>query len=878
MSEAAVAASPTIVPVLRCLVLCDLVDSTALTERLGDSAAVDAFRRHDRLARRLLADAGGREVDKTDGFLLLFEHPSKAVGFALAYLRQLAELSTEIGVPLAARVGVHVGDVLVWEHVDDAAEHGGRLLEVEGLAKPVVARIASLAEPGQILLSGMAYALAQRSLHEVGDQAIEWRFHGRYRLKGVAKAMPVYQVGETRNANFTRPHGNDKVTRLVPWWRRPPVLVAESLALLAAIAVPFWLTTTSEPALAFAERDWVVIGGLDNRTGQSTFDDALDRAFRISLEQSRFVNVMPELQVRDALARMNRTAEIAVDRGVASEIALRDGARAVILPSVAEIGGRVRFAVEVVDPHTQKTVYAESADGSGAESVLASIDSVSRQLRGKLGEAVKSIDANSEALPKVSTSNLDALRAYALAIRAHTGSHFSEALSLYEQAEKLDPGFALAYAGQARLYYAADDRARAQQFLAKAQEHRDRLPARDQLYLDAWQENFGNPRLAIEKWKLLAELYPDYYSGYYNAALFTAQTTNRYAEAVALAQPALSAHCYFRRSVTYATGAFLLAQEKRAAALERFAEAERLGVGGTMLEYANAHLVARDYERASALMKRAQQGGVVGADLVDRRFGITLPLDQGRVDDARASAWESSRIASTVGPAVALDWAAAALGVDAIRAPDAGFIASLDKTLAAAVTVRSGGFQDEGSTAFIQAWLAYLDARSGTGRVAEAKVEEWSSNIASLGHTNAERMWGIAKAARLRRAGNLAGALNEIDRQVDGAELFQTHVERMEILAASGRAADALHEADWLSAHRGLAFVESGSHEVTIPLNVADANLAILRAADLALAAGEKTIAKARLEEFERVWPESVHSDTVRRRYAGVKQLIAASH
>ena len=47
-----------------------------------------------------------------------------------------------------------------------------------------------------------------------------------------------------------------------------------------------------------------------------------------------------------------------------------------MLPTVAEVGGRVRVSVEVIDPRTQTTVYAESADGKGVDSALGSIDKV----------------------------------------------------------------------------------------------------------------------------------------------------------------------------------------------------------------------------------------------------------------------------------------------------------------------------------------------------------------------------------------------------------------------------------------------------------------------------------------------------------------------
>src|SRR6478735_5963584 len=80
------------VPLLRTLVLCDLADSTALVERLGDLRAAELFRRHDRLARTLAHQHGGREIDKTDGFMMMFDRPIEAVAFALAYQRGISQL------------------------------------------------------------------------------------------------------------------------------------------------------------------------------------------------------------------------------------------------------------------------------------------------------------------------------------------------------------------------------------------------------------------------------------------------------------------------------------------------------------------------------------------------------------------------------------------------------------------------------------------------------------------------------------------------------------------------------------------------------------------------------------------------------------------
>src|SRR5690349_19566528 len=114
--ESPVAPASSANALLRTLVLCDLADSTALVERLGDQRAAAVMRRHDRLARDLVHQHGGQEIDKTDGFLVMFERPIHGVAFALEYQRELRRLGVDEELPLRARVGIHVGDVMVWEN------------------------------------------------------------------------------------------------------------------------------------------------------------------------------------------------------------------------------------------------------------------------------------------------------------------------------------------------------------------------------------------------------------------------------------------------------------------------------------------------------------------------------------------------------------------------------------------------------------------------------------------------------------------------------------------------------------------------------------------------------------------------------------------
>ena len=92
---------------LRALLLTDVVDSTKLSLRVGDAEMARLWAAHDRAARDLLPFWHGREIDKTDGMLLLFGAAADAVGYALAYQQALNQLVP----PLKARAGLHVGSV-----------------------------------------------------------------------------------------------------------------------------------------------------------------------------------------------------------------------------------------------------------------------------------------------------------------------------------------------------------------------------------------------------------------------------------------------------------------------------------------------------------------------------------------------------------------------------------------------------------------------------------------------------------------------------------------------------------------------------------------------------------------------------------------------
>src|SRR3546814_9816320 len=115
---------------------------------------------------------------------------------------------------LHARGGIHIGELVVWENSADDVARGAKPLEVEGLAKPIAARLSNLALPGQTLLSEHTYQLSRRAADELPHSARpSWVAHGSYRFKGVADPMPVFEVGEVGVAPLHAPRSSDKAER-----------------------------------------------------------------------------------------------------------------------------------------------------------------------------------------------------------------------------------------------------------------------------------------------------------------------------------------------------------------------------------------------------------------------------------------------------------------------------------------------------------------------------------------------------------------------------------------------------------------------------------------------------------------------------------------
>lgn len=813
-------------PQLRALVVLDLADSTALVDRLGDARAAELMRRHDRMARELMRRHDGREIDKSDGFLVLFERAAQAVVFALGYQRALRGLASQQQLPLAARLGIHVGEVVLWENSPQEVARGARALNVEGLAKPVAARLMALALPGQVLLSGVAQDLAMRAEAELREAGLAplWKAHGDFHLKGIAEPVRVHEVGEPGIAPLRAPRGSDKARRVFPWWRRPFAIGAQ-LLLALVVLVLVWVALKPQPGIAFGPRDWVILGHFANRTGQPMLDGALDLAFRQGLAQSRHVNVLGTLAVQDALKRMRLDpARTAIDRGVGSEIALRESARALLLPAVGEHAGRLRVAVEVVDPSSQATVWVASEFADGQAGLLDALDRLIASVRDQLGESLQSIEATSVPLQQATTPDLDALHLYSSGFRLYEELKYDEARRLFERAIEIDPEFAMAHAGIASTYLPVGRFAEGIPAARRAAALRERLSARERMYVDAllaWSED---PRLGAERWQDFAHVYPDSGAGQNNAALTLWQDLNRCPQALPLFDEAYHSRDPKRFTSAHGKGYCQLWSGDAAAALQSFADAQALNPLAITRGVADAHTLLEQFAQAERALDAQLPPTPPRFALEGDARRVTWLAYQGRLREALAAAEVFARKAADAD--VPSAQARAALYAQALRLHLGEPLAL--QALADSELERLGPGESPHYPASLHlAAIALLAARAGEPEHAQAWLDALRTPRPLSRPSPALDAILMALEARLRADGETSAAL--LRGLQDEHAYLQQRLAAADLALAAGDRSAALAHLRWIEANRGRAFGEFYAIFALQVLNVLDVNQSLLR-------------------------------------------------
>ena len=295
--------------------------------------------------------------------------------------------------------------------------------------------------------------------------------------------------------------------------------IAAALVMAALVAGGLYLRGRSSAKLT--DKDSVLIADFVNTTGDAVFDGTLKQALAVQLEQSPYLNIVPESKIREALGLMGRSADERITNDIAREICQRQGIKAMLTGTIGSLGNHYVVTLSALNGGTGDSLAREQVEADSKEQVLKSLDKAASGLRQKMGESLASVQQFAKPLEQATTSSLEALQAFSLGEAEHLATNDEAAIPHLKRAVELDPNFAMAYATLGVCDSNLTRLTESDEALRKAYELRDRTSERERFYIQAHYDDEvtldGEKALAVyAEWR---QTYPRDTIPYDNAAL-----------------------------------------------------------------------------------------------------------------------------------------------------------------------------------------------------------------------------------------------------------------------------------------------------------------------------------------------------------------------
>jgi eukaryotic-like serine/threonine-protein kinase len=252
--------------------------------------------------------------------------------------------------------------------------------------------------------------------------------------------------------------------------------------LIAAVASGLLFTHRTS---ALTERDSILLTEFVNTTGDAVFDGTLKQALAVQLEQSPYLNVFPQSRIQEALRYMGKSPTERINSEVGREICQREGVKAMLTGSIANLGSHYVITLGAVNAQTGDNLASEQVEAESKEQVLKSLDKGASSLRRKLGESLTSVKQYATPLEQATTSSLEALKEYSLGQTAHEAQNDIAAIPHLKRATELDSNFARAYATLGVVYNNSLERQAGDENLKKAFALKDRATEPERFYIEA---------------------------------------------------------------------------------------------------------------------------------------------------------------------------------------------------------------------------------------------------------------------------------------------------------------------------------------------------------------------------------------------------------
>jgi adenylate cyclase len=406
---------------LAAIMFSDVVGYTAIMGR-NESEALRALDAHRELPRSLMPKYNGRMVGEIgDGTLTAFHSAVDAVSCA-----REVQASLQDQPELKVRIGIHIGDVVFSNNT------------VLGDGVNIASRIHALAPPGGICVSAHIY-------DEIRNKpGVRFKSLGEQRLKNVSRPIRVYQIVPTDpGPQPARAAGGRPRWGLVAG--AGAVVLAGLIAVLVRSKSPA-PSPSETPGAAPQKISSIAVLPLDNYSGdpkQEFFADGLTDKLTTDLATISALRVISRGSVMQFKG---------AHRPPTPEIAKLLNVDAVVEGSVMRVGNKVRVTAQLIDARADKHLWAKSYERDSRD-VLAMQDDIAKAIAHQVNvELTPDEQARLSSAPTVNPAAHDAYLKGRYFFSRPNDENLKKAIAQFQEAIRLDPGFAPAYSGLSDAY------------------------------------------------------------------------------------------------------------------------------------------------------------------------------------------------------------------------------------------------------------------------------------------------------------------------------------------------------------------------------------------------------------------------------------------
>jgi len=423
---------------LAAIMFTDMVGYSALAQR-DDKLALELLEEHRRLLREIFPRFNGTEIKTIgDAFLIEFNSALEAAQCAIEIQRTLAKRNHDVTAErrIELKIGIHIGDVV---------HRGG---DVYGDGVNIASRIEQLAGAGGICVS--------MDVERQVRNALEARFEklAPTELKNISVAMDLFRIvlPWEQKSDVRDQKSEVRKSSIISKSRKSALIGA--LVLLLIIGIGWWWTTlprknpasppTNAPITSLAVLPFKNYSGEPN---QEYFADGMTDLLTTELSGIGALTVKSHQSALKFKGSTKSTPEIGQELH----------ADAIVEGSVLRDGNQVTVNVQLIEATTDRHLWAKKFEGD-----VTNIFKMRNEVVEAIAREIKTTISpeQSSRLSSARAVNPAALQEYLVGRQSwnrQTEKGFADALEHFNRAKEIDPGFALAWAGVADLYWASSD-------------------------------------------------------------------------------------------------------------------------------------------------------------------------------------------------------------------------------------------------------------------------------------------------------------------------------------------------------------------------------------------------------------------------------------